>query len=161
MGYSGSGKSTFAKYLSEKYNIPLLYLDKVHWLTNWVENNSEDELKQVEEFLDNNTSWVIDGNYSSLLLDRRLKEADKIYLFLFNRFTCLYRCYKRNKYYKNVNRDSMTSGCIEKLDKEFISWILKDGRSNKIKDRYKQIKNTYKDKVIVIRNQRELTAIKK
>ena len=35
MGYSGSGKSTLAKYLAGIYDIPLLYLDRVNFESDW------------------------------------------------------------------------------------------------------------------------------
>ena len=37
IGFSGSGKSTISKMISNTLNIPVLYLDRVHWLENWVE----------------------------------------------------------------------------------------------------------------------------
>lgn len=52
----------------------------------------------------------------------------------------------------------MAEGCNEKLDPEFVRWILWEGRSRKIRDRYRRIREQYPDKVIVLRNQRQLDA---
>jgi hypothetical protein len=52
----------------------------------------------------------------------------------------------------------MTKDCSEKLDGEFIRWILWEGRTKKIRDRYRLLQTRYPDKVVVIRNQRQLDA---
>ena len=64
----------------------------------------------------------------------------------------MHRCH----IYKGKNRPDMTEGCNEKLDREFLRWILWDGRSKEIRQRYQRIREQYPDKVIVIRNQRQL-----
>ena len=50
----------------------------------------------------------------------------------------------------NYNQD----GCDEKMDWEFIKWILWEGRSKTVRERYKSIQIQYPDKVSVIKNQR-------
>ena len=157
IGYSGSGKSTLASRLGEKYGVEVLYLDKVHWLPGWTERDRREELSITQEFLDKNSSWVIDGNYSKSFYERRMEEADSIIFMNFNRFSCLKRILKRFKNNKGKTRDSMTEGCNEKIDAEFLKWILWDGRTKKHKNRFKDTVNRYKDKVTVIRNGRELT----
>ena len=42
IGYSGSGKSTMAKRISERFGLPVLYLDTVHGLPGWEERERED-----------------------------------------------------------------------------------------------------------------------
>lgn len=37
LGTSGSGKSTLAKRLGERYGLPVLLMDTVHFLPGWVE----------------------------------------------------------------------------------------------------------------------------
>lgn len=157
IGYSGCGKSTLAKYLSKKYHIPVLYLDCVHWLPDWKERPQEEEKMFVERFLNQNTSWVIDGNYANLCFQRRMEEADKIIFMNFNRFACLGRAMKRYVRYRGETRESMTKDCPEKIDFEFISWILYAGRTGEYKRRYRDVLKKYASKTIVIKNQRQLT----
>lgn len=156
IGYSGSGKSTLAEFLGKKYNAPILYLDTVHWLPGWIEQESGKEQTIVEGFLDSHSAWIIDGNYSALSYERRMEEADQIIWMNFNRFTCLYRAWKRNRDYRGKSRTSITQGCPEKLDAGFVCWILWKGRSRRAKARYESVLETWPDKVTVIRNQREL-----
>lgn len=155
IGYSGSGKSTLAEYLSKKYDIPVLFLDTVQFLSGWQERNLEEGKKIVLGFMQNE-SWVIDGNYRKYYREERLKQADKIIFMDFNRINCFIRAYRRYRTFKGKSRQSMSDGCCEKFDREFIKWILHDGRTKGIKDKYKDITDTYKDKTIIIKNQRQL-----
>lgn len=156
VGYSGSGKSTLARKLGNDYQIDVLHLDKVHHLPHWQERNLEKEKEIVKQFLDKHSSWVIDGNYFKLSYDRRLAEADVIIMLLFNRFYSLYRIIKRYFMYRGKNRPDMSVGCQEKIDIEFIKWVLWDGRSKNKKYYYKQIENQYHDKVIILKNQKQI-----
>lgn len=106
--------------------------------------------------MDSNASWVIDGNYPKLYYERRMDEADVIVILLFNRFSCLIRAYKRYIKYKNTTRPDMAEGCKEKFDTEFAKWILWDGRTKQAKGRYKDVILQYGEKVIVIKNQKQL-----
>jgi len=157
MGYSGSGKSTLCRKLSEKYNIPALHLDTVQFLPNWEVRSDEEKHNIVTTFLDNNPDgWAIDGNYTKLSYDRRVEEADVIIQMLFSRINCLWRCARRYHTYKGKSRPDMTEGCAEKMDWEFVKWILWEGRSKQARDRYKRIQTQYSEKVVVLKNQRQL-----
>ena len=155
-GYSGSGKSTLAEIAGRYYKADILHLDTVHFLPGWVERDTESEQKTVKDFLDQHDSWVIDGNYSRLSYDRRMEEADQIIMLLFNRFTCLARVTRRYFKYRHKTRPDMAVGCREKLDREFIQWVFWKGRSKRARDRYRQVRGCYADKVIVLKNQRQL-----
>ena len=145
-GYSGSGKSTLARRLGGLYQIPVLHLDTVHWLPGWEEKAEAQERSEVRAFMDRNASWVIDGNYRKLEYERRLQEADRIIFMDFNRFSCLFRAYRRYLDHKGRARSSMTEGCEEKLDLEFIRWILWDSRTRKQKKLWRAMKETCGEK---------------
>ena len=156
IGYSGSGKSTLACELAEVYRLPVLHLDQVQFLPGWNERTTEEQCEIVYNFMNEHDSWVIDGNYSRVCYAERMEQADLIIELLFNRFTCLNRARKRYMRYKDQSRPDMTEGCNEKLDWEFIRWILFDGRTQKHRKRYRSIQNLYPDKVIVLRNQKQI-----
>ena len=158
IGYSGSGKSTLAQLIAEKYNISVLHFDTVQFKPNWEVRSDAVKKKMTEVFLDIHDSWVIDGNYSKLSFERRMEEADVIILLLFNRFSCFYRAWHRSKIYADKTRPDMAEGCKEKFDREFAKWILWGGRTKQVKQRYAGVISNYKDKVIVIKNQRQLDA---
>ncbi|MFA5482620.1 MAG: AAA family ATPase [Bacilli bacterium] len=156
VGYSGSGKSSLARTLGNHFNINVLHLDSVHFLSNWIERDEEEEKIIVEKFLKENTSWIIDGNYSKLYFDQRMQESDIIIILLFNRFNCFFRVLNRYNKYKGKSRPDITQGCYEKLDKEFISWILYRGRNKIIRKRFYKLKLQYHHKVVIIKNQKQM-----
>lgn len=134
LGTSGSGKSTLAKRLGERYGLPVLHMDTVHFLP----------------------GWVIDGNYSKTCYARRLKEADKIIVLWFSPLVCLWRAIRRWQQNKGRVRESSAPGCEEKIDAEFVRWILHDGRTKQKWAQLERIREKYPEKYVLIRNQREL-----
>ena len=155
-GYSGGGKSTTAQLLGEKYSIPVLHLDSVHWMENWTERPAEQSKAIVADFLAANDSWVIDGNYKALLQAERFEQADIIVFLSFNRFTCLFRALARYKKYKGRTRPDMAPGCNEKFDSEFAKWILLDGRTSQKRKSYRDMCKKHSNKVVILKNQRQL-----
>ena len=155
LGYSGSGKSTTTKYLGEFFDIPFLYMDTVYWAENWQERDREEALARVVGFMKQD-DWVMDGNYSSLLQKERLEQADHIIFMNFSCWSCLWRVLKRYLKNRNKTRESIAEGCIEKIDLEFVWWVLYAGRTTAKKKKYKEIVERYQDKVIIIKNQRQL-----
>ncbi len=158
VGYSGSGKSTLARLLGAHYQVPVFYFDCVHWLPGWVMRDRAETGRIVGEFLDENSAWVMDGTYSRHHFDRRMAEADQIVVMTFHRFACLYRALKRLRTYRGKNRFSMTEGCPEKVDWEFVKWILWKGRGKKQRELFRILQETYPGKCVVLKNQRQLTA---
>lgn len=156
LGYSGSGKSTMAKKLAQHYNINALHLDTVQFLPNWVERPYQEKKKMVKNYLDTHQDWVIDGNYSKLYQARRLEESDLIIVMLFNRFDALKRVVKRFFQYRGRTRSDMAEGCHEKLDWEFIKWVLYEGRNSQKRRQFYSIIEKNKDKTLVIKNQKEI-----
>lgn len=156
LGFSGAGKSTLAKCLGDFYDIPVLHLDTVQFTENWQERGKEEKLKIVGDFLDENSSWVIDGTYSGLHFQRRLEESDIIVMLLFNRFVCFKRVVSRYRKFKGRPRPDMADGCCEKLDLEFARWVLIDGRTEKRREKFKRVAEEYPQKTVIIKNEHEL-----
>ena len=139
IGYCGSGKSTLAQHLGKKYGLDFLDLDKNHYLPGWEVRPLEDEIN----------------------FDRRMAEADMIVFMNFNRFDCLLRTYHRyEKKFRDVKKTDMP-GSYEKYDKEYVNWILWNGRTKTAKKRYATVMATYPEKCVCLKNQKELDAFKK
>ncbi len=160
IGYSACGKSTLAKQLSDRYGVPVLYLDRVNHLPGWVERPTEESVAIVRAFLDENAErgWAIDGQYGRFLQQERFEQADEIVELRFNRFRCLYRAYKRYFTYRGKVRESSGEGCEEKLDFEFFCWILWKGRSKARREKCKRLAAEYGEKYIVLKNPRQVNA---
>lgn len=155
LGFSGSGKSTLATKLGEIYSVPVLHLDSVFFKESWEERDKDEALEIVESFM-KKTDWIIEGNYTGLYQKDRLNDADRIIYLNFNRFTCLYRVVKRYFKYRGTTRDDMADGCDEKIDWEFIKWILHEGRNKNTKKHYQEIMEKYNDKAVMCKNQRQV-----
>jgi adenylate kinase family enzyme len=155
LGHSASGKSTFAKKIASLYGLTPTYIDRIAWGKNWTFNDDETINKGLDEVLQQD-AWVIDGNYSRFHVEKRLDDADCIYIFLFNRFGCLRNAFKRAKQYKHQSRESMGDECPEKLDLAFIWWILHKGRSKKQRKFYRNVIDTYASKVVVFKNHKQV-----
>ena len=158
MGYSGSGKSTLARALGDYYGVPVLHLDRVQFLPGWKTREQEEKLRIVQAFMDDNEGWIIDGNYTRLLHERRLEEADVLVLMLFNRFSSLCRVIGRYRRFRGRRRPDMADGCAEKLDGEFIRWVLWKGRGKTQRRHFAGIERKYPEKCVILRNQRQLDA---
>lgn len=156
LGFSGSGKSSLAKRLGIYYGIKTLHLDSVHWLNNWGERQEQEGREMVENFLKDNGHWVIDGNYTRYAHKERITQADLIIILLFNRFVCLSRVFKRYKKYKGTVREDMGENCKEKIDCEFVKWVLFEGRNKKRKSAFYDIARQYKDKTLIFKRQKTL-----
>lgn len=155
LGYSGSGKSTLARTLGERYGCPVLHLDQVQYTENWTERDRKEALTMVEVFMAREC-WVIDGNYTGFLQVRRLDEADSIVFLNFNRWACLRRVWRRARQFRGRTRPDMADGCIEKLDLEFVCWVMWKGRTRKKRRHYRNIAENYSGKTVILKNQREL-----
>lgn len=155
LGYSGSGKSTLAKRLGALLDVPVLYLDTVQFEPGWKERDRAEARALVAGFM-TQPAWVIDGNYTGFYQQERLEQADAIIHLRFNRIICLWRICKRYAQYRHATRESMAPGCPEKLDAEFVWWILYNGRSPEQLRHHRAVLNAYRRKSVVIRNQKQL-----
>lgn len=155
LGYSGSGKSTCAKQLAQFYNILVLYLDQIYFLPNWVERDRKEAIQVVINFM-NQENWILDGNYPSFVQEERVQKADLILYFNFPRITCLIGVIRRYLANLHQTRESMAAGCEEKLDLEFIKWVLYDGRIKETRQRYKQICDQYRHKTHIFTSHKQV-----
>ncbi len=159
IGYSGSGKSTLAAHLGRIFDLPVLHIDTIQFAPGWVIRGDDEKAADMVTFLDAHDAdgWVIDGNYSKLSYERRMAEADFIIHLNFNRFSCLWRAYKRYRTHRGHTRADMATGCPEKMDAEFVRWILWGGRTKGARARLRDLLVSYPDKVMVLHNQRDLS----
>jgi adenylate kinase family enzyme len=78
-GTSGSGKTTFARELARRLDLPFIELDSLHHGPNWTEASPEEFRARVREAMAAAPDgWVIDGNYEVKLGDTVIGAADTI-----------------------------------------------------------------------------------
>ena len=68
LGTTGSGKTTLARKLAEKLDQPHIELDALYWNPGWKVKPLENFRKEVAEAVSGD-AWVIDGNYTSKVVD--------------------------------------------------------------------------------------------
>src|SRR4029434_4124671 len=64
MGSSGSGKSTFARRLSDVTGLPFVSLDALFWKPGWVASDNAEFGQRVAEVA-RQPQWVMDGNFTN------------------------------------------------------------------------------------------------
>lgn len=108
-----------ARELGELLGFPVIHLDCIYWLPNWVNREKEDFDRLLEEKL-NLKEWIIDGNYGRTL-KKRLEVADLVIYLDYDTLFCL------NSYHKRAlnegTRPDITEGCVETLDPEMDEYI--------------------------------------
>ena len=95
IGPVGSGKTTFSKKLSEKYNITRFELDKVSWDDdNGNVRRSEEEVEKLFNKILDNDSWIIE-DIGRTKFKKGREQADIIYYIKLSKLKSYYRVTKR------------------------------------------------------------------
>lgn len=160
IGYSGAGKSTLAAALGGLYDCAVQHLDRIHWTAGWKERDPTEEQTLMAEAMQHD-AWVMDGNYPHLAFERRMEEADLIVFLAFPRFVCFWQAFSRYRRYRGKTRESMTEGCEEQFDWEFIRWILWDGRTRARRKLYLDVRQQYGDKAVILKNRSDVRMFQK
>ena len=148
-GNSGVGKTTLSRTLSEILNVPYLHIDSIYWQKNWLSTPQDIFYNQLKAFIDSHTNFVMDGNYlNSKILDLRLSHADTIIFIDYPVQMALNGIKRREKIYQGRWRTDMAEGCIEKIDQEFLNYVLHFNKTRKptilsILQKVEPTKNTF------------------
>jgi adenylate kinase family enzyme len=77
VGVSGNGKTTFARELACRLDVPYVELDALNHLEGWQEASAE-ELRRAVERATSGDGWVVDGSYYEKLGPSLLQRADVV-----------------------------------------------------------------------------------
>jgi adenylate kinase family enzyme len=122
IGSGGAGKSTFARRLGALRGSEVIHLDALYWNPGWVETPKDVWAERVAALVERD-AWIMDGNYSGTL-DIRLKACDAVVFLDMPRLLCLWRVLQRALMYRTRSRPDMAAGCPEKLDRDFLKFLL-------------------------------------
>ena len=151
IGCGGAGKSTLARQLGEKLDIPVVHLDKLFWKPGWVQVSQEefDAVLQVEL---EKEKWIMDGNFNRTM-PQRIKRCDTIIYLDFSRLACLMGVVKRVLTTYGKVRPDMGEGCPERIDFEFLKWVWNYNK-NKRERNYRLLNEAEGVETIVLKNRR-------
>lgn len=156
---AGAGKSTFARRLGEVANLPVHHLDAYFWKPGWIEvDKKEFQLKQQE--LADGARWIIEGNYNSTAAIR-LEACDTLIQLQLPLWRCVWRVFKRRIQYRKQARPDMAPGCPEKIDREFLKFIVTTYHSRQKSQQHliEEFSKTSPEKQVhVLRTQKEIEA---
>jgi len=121
IGSPGAGKSTLARRLAERLDLPLTHLDREYFGPGW-SMPSRDEWRERVKALAARPEWVMDGNYASTF-DIRVPRATDIVWLDIPRWRCLLSVAWRVVRNQGRTRDDLGPDCIERFDGSFMRWI--------------------------------------
>lgn len=151
IGCGGAGKSTLARQLGEKLELPVVHLDKLFWKPGWVEESSEEFDRKLAIELEK-TRWIMDGNFNRTM-PQRLSKCDTIIYLDFSRWACLWGVAKRIITTYGTVRPDMGEGCPERLDLNFLRWVWNYNRDKRQRNYCLLNEATHAEK-IVLKNHR-------
>lgn len=123
IGPCGAGKSTLAFELADKLGLPLFHMDQLNWQPGWVES-SKGEIRAKLADIVAADRWLIDGTYGGTLTER-LERADTVIYLDYPIHLCITRLLRRIWAYRGRTRPDMTEGCPERLDLEFLFYLMR------------------------------------
>lgn len=146
IGYAATGKATLARQFKQKYDLPIMHMEDIIFDDSDNKRKKEVVQKEVKTFLNNNDSWVINGNYPSVYFDLRAEQASYILVLQYNRFKCFFNGLR------SVKEEH------KQADKKTFDWILFKGRNKYRQSKFKHTIKSHPDKVRVFKSQKQLTA---
>ena len=151
IGSPGSGKSTFARKLQQKTNLPLYYLDMLFHNADKSTVSKEEFDTKLQEIVESD-SWIIDGNYQRTL-PMRFEAAEQIFFFDLPLDVCLAGA----EFRIGKKREDMP-WVEEEFDSDFRKYIIDFPKDQLplINDLVEQYKNT-KD-IIIFKSHQEANA---
>ena len=154
IGCGGAGKSTLARQLGEKLDLPVVHLDKIWWAPgNWQHATREEfDARLMREM--EKPQWILDGNFNRTL-EYRLEKCDTVIYLDLPRIVCLTSWLGRVIKNWGTARPDMAEGCNEWFDPEMAKWIWRFNKQNR--KRYLQMLSGLEGKrVYILRNRREV-----
>ena len=148
IGYPGSGKESLADYIENRYYCAKLCLDQIVFEGETKERSLALTEELLNRFINDNISWVIEGDDFDVLFEKRMEIADKIVIMKYRRLSCLI------KYLRRMSKEG------KKADSAYINWILFGSRNREHRDRYKDVMRRYSDKTVMIFNDMQLLMLR-
>jgi len=152
IGGPGTGKSTLAKNLGKKLNLPIYHIDGIHHLENWVVRDKTERDKIILEKV-NEPKWVIDGTYRDTL-KIRVERSDMVIYLDYSSIAKLKGIFSRYFKIRGKERPEIP-GCKEKMNWAFIKFTLKWNKEKRSAV-YKILENNQGKKIYIFKNRKQV-----
>ena len=159
IGCSGTGKTYFAKRLSNKYNIPHYDLDNIYWDNSSQKYGIKTEIEKRDKLLLNileKDDWIIEGIYYKWL-EQSFKNADIIYILDLPKYIYKLRIIKR--FIKRKLKLEISKKETLKSLLDLLKWT--DKFQNEDMKEIIKILEKYKEKVYFIKSKKKIKEILK
>ena len=155
VGVSASGKSTFAKRLSENTGLPVVLMDAIMWKPGWDYIGDEKTTKKLDE-LSSKPEWIIEGYITKAARTFIFERADTIIYLDYPRSVASWRYIKRWwKHRKNARPE--LEGSPEKFSFKFLKLVWTKGEAISLNKFLAEVKN--QNKIIAIHSQSEANGL--
>jgi len=121
VGVSASGKSTFARKLAAKTNLPLTHIDAVMWKPGWDYIGDEATVRRLKE-ISQQGEWIIEGFIDKNALESVLTRAESVIYLDYPRYIPAWRYIKRWLKHRKNPRPEL-EGSPEKFSFEFLKRV--------------------------------------
>jgi adenylate kinase family enzyme len=152
VGISGSGKSTLARQIARQRRLPLLHLDSLYWEENWVLAPRTKVDANIQYFIENNSTWIIEG-YVNTDLSQVLECSDQIIYLDFGRTRVSFNVLKRWATHFRKKRSELPNGCIERPSFKFMKMVV----TRKERPELESTLRPYSHKVTRITNHKQVS----
>jgi adenylate kinase family enzyme len=121
VGVSASGKSTFARNLSDITKLPVIFMDSIMWNPGWEYIGDEETVEKLVE-VSENPKWIIEGYITKGARTFLFEKADQIIYLDYSPLVCSLRYIKR--WWKHrINPRPELEGSPEKFSLKFLRTI--------------------------------------
>ncbi len=127
LGVSASGKSTFARKLSIKLNIPLTLIDSIMWKPGWKYVGDEEIQKSIEK-ISTGDEYILEGYITKNARKKLFDEADTLIYLDYPGFISAIRYIKRWWKHRKLPRPELV-GSPEKFSFKFLKLVYTKGES--------------------------------
>lgn len=157
IGSPGAGKSTLARRLAERLDLPLIHLDREYFGPGWTMPPREEWRERVKA-LAAWPEWVMDGNYGSTF-DLRVPRANAIVWLDVPRWRCLLGVLWRVARNYGRVRPDIAPGSPERFDGSFMRFIWNYPRDKRPKTARMLERLRPDQRVFVLRSHGEIPAL--
>lgn len=152
IGGSGTGKTTLANNLGRILGIPVIHIDGINYLENWILRDSEERDKIIKDKI-KEQQWIIDGTYTTTLKER-LERSNLVIYLDYSTFAQIRGVLKRFLKHHGEEKQEI-AGCKENLTWYFFSWVIV-WRRKKRHEIVTLINSMNNKQVLIFKNRRAL-----